>query len=252
MTPERMFILERTSGDEDEGQDAAAQTRQTIHRAEAAGFVVVAFETEEDVPGDEAWGRRPKLERAQRECERGGFVLGVREISRLSRFMPHEGMACVRSIRDLEVIGRPHWSRRAGQWVSDDDTAELLRLIDLWDAWREKRKTRERTVLAMADLKEGRRKTESGKPHHRPPVEFDPAHLEAARAVYARGGRGAMTNAWREMLRLRGYDEAKDPRTKKARYISKAKVGELLGVYSVRKGDASERGVAPSETGSIG
>lgn len=247
----KAVVYERTSGDEDEGQDVDAQTGQTIARAEAAGFEVVAPFGEDDVPGDAPWEKRAELREALELARSRGAVLVVREVSRLSRFPPHVGRGLIETVRDLEVLGRSHWSRREGRWASDEDSAELMRLIDLWDSWKEKRKTKERTQLAMDDLKDGRRKTESGKPHHRPPVEYEPAHLEAARAVYARGGRGAMTNAWREMLRLRGYDDAKDPRTKKARYISKAKVGELLGVYSVRKGDASQRGEAPSGTGSI-
>lgn len=232
-------VYDRTSGDEKDGQDGAGAAKQTATRAEAAGFSLEGVYYDEDLAGDSPWEERKDLLHALGESFQGGWPLVVREVSRLSRFPPHVGMAKILSVPNLEVLGRPHWQRRGGRWTMVDDTAELLRLIDLWDAWREKRKTSERTQLRMDEFKNGK-PTKSGKPHHRPPIEFEPAHLEAAREVYARTGN--LSEAHREMLRLRGYFEAKDPRTQKARTISRAKVGELLGVYSVRKPDVSERG----------
>lgn len=249
----RVHVLERTSGDEHEGQDAAAQLRQTTHRARERGYEVLGSEAEEDVPGDTPWPKRKRLRAALERARRDGAAVLVREATRLWRGDPAEGLQLIAGIPDLVVLDDPMFDRRAGAWVDDSDAAYLTRVIVLWSAWTTKRRDEARSRLAMQEIVAGRRPTKSGKPHHRPPIEYDPAHLEAARAVYQRTG--SVTEAHREFLRLRGVDDAKDPRTKKARSISRAKVGELLGVYtpaSVRKGSVSERGAAPAAPNSVG
>lgn len=245
-------VYDRTSGDESTtDQSPKEQLALTVELARRFGGVVAGEFSDPDVKGDVPWDERPGLLAALARAKAREAVLFVREVSRLWRGLPEAGLSLLASVPDLEVHGEPVFQRRGGAWVRDTDADHLMRFIGLWQPWAEKRRIATRTQQTMTEIKEGRRETKSKKPHHRPPVEFDPAHLEEARRVYARGGRGAMTNAWRRFLELRGYDEAKDTRTKKARFISKTKVGELLGVYSVGKGDASERVGAPPESGSI-
>lgn len=247
---ESVVVWDRTSGAEDEEQDAKAQAATTRDRAVASGFEVVDFFWDEDKPGDLHWDDRPEMKKALRMALARGFVFLTRSPSRLWRGRPAEGLRLAQSVPDLEVLGKPHWKRRAGVWVDDSDAAELYRFLDLWQAWTGKRGIREETQLVMTAIKRGERPTRSGKPHHRPPLQVDPAHLLAVKAKFVETN--SVTEAWRLMLRLRGFEEVKDPRTKKARSISKAKVGELLGVYkpSGKKSEAAGS-TAPAATAGL-
>lgn len=265
----KVVVYERTSGDEDEGQDVRAQLAQTVGRAKSAGYEVVDSFFDEDVSGDVPWEDRPGLKKALKLAGEAHVALLVRELSRLCRFRPDVTVALIGGIDEvlvgrvadlarvggvlaprslpgldaLVVLDKPHWARLGGAWVVQDDSADLVRFIDAWAPWVEKRRTVERSRLAMVEIMSGRRATKSGKPPGRPRIHVEPAHLEEARAVLARGG--SMAEAHRRVLELRGYYTAKDPRTQEARDVSRATLGVLLGRYSVRNPDVSETPAAP-------
>lgn len=245
-------VYDRTSGDEGStGQDPRAQLALTVELATRAGFVVRASHGDADVSGDVPWGERPGFRLAARDVAMlGGAVLFVREVSRLWRGEPARGLIELERVSDLEVHGEPVFSRRGGAWVRDGDADHLVRFVALWGSWSEKRRVQTRTAQAMAEIVSGRRATKSGRRPGRPAVVVDPDHLAAAAVVYRRTG--SMAEAHRELLKRRGWYDAKDSRTQKARNISKAKTGELLGVYSVGNSDASETPDALTEPGSVG
>jgi hypothetical protein len=245
----RAVVYDRTSGDESStGQDPKAQLAVTVGLAEREGFEAVGAFNDPDVKGDVDWEWRAGFEDAAQLLIAEGnagrpCVLFVREVSRLWRGVPEEGLGLLARVNDMTVYGDPVFERRGGVWTRDGDADHLMRFIALWQAWTEKRRLETRTQQKMTAFKE---KTATPKGRvGRPPVVIEPAHIEAARAILERGG--AMAEAYREVLRLRGYDDAKDPRTKKARYVSKASLGNALGLYSVKKADASETPSAPAD-----
>jgi hypothetical protein len=251
-------VWDRTSGDEEEGQDAEAQAAETAHRA-AELFEVKGVEWDEDVPGDTPWDERAGMMLALGRSRARGRVFVTRNPSRLWRGRPGAGLALAESIPDLEVLGKAHWSRRAGVWVHDEDGDEVLRFVDAWQAWTTKRGIREETQVAMTAIKEGRRATRSGKPHHRPPKELLPDALEAARRAYFVEGatEREARDAYREAA---GFNLVTDERARKRRDVSRTVlIGRLkaLGppaglVGSVGKAGRSERGVAPAAASPVG
>lgn len=240
--PEKAVAIDRTSGTEEEGQDAAAQIAQVVHRARQAGFDVIASETDEDVKGDSPWENRSGLQRALAIARDAPAVLVVREPSRLWRGRPERGLALIETIPNLEVLGKSSWSRRRGAWRDDSIGAQIARFVDLVLANQEKANVIERTGAAMTELKEGRRQTRSGKPHHRPPWEPIPHALEAARRCFYEES-GSQNDAVEAYRRASGYYDVKDPEARKKRDASRTVLVERLRALSpVGKRDLSERG----------
>lgn len=230
-----VVVIDRTSGDEKEGQDAKAQAATTCRRFEEAGYRVLEVYIEPDVPGTTPWAEREELQHALAHAKDAGAALGTREPSRLSRFRPSEGGALIESVPDLVILGKPHWTRKGGAWERDEDSDELYRQIDLWDAWKEKRRTGERTQVVMDDIKNGDRPTRSGKPPGRPSVVAKVTDDERAwcTAQIEQYGR-PLTQVHKELLDRRGYHTVVKAEAKKARFISYDSLARALGLRSAK------------------
>lgn len=220
-------VVDRTSGDDDQGQDAAAQLAQTVERAKAAGYVIVGAYTDEDVSGDTPWEERPQLLLALEAAERHRAVLLVREINRLWRGRPTHGLLLLERLRDLEVLDGPHWCRRDSAWTTGEGgVVEVIRFLELWKSSEEKRSAVDRTILALTEIKAGRRETRSGRPLGRPPAEIAPAHLEKAIELRSTG---LSWDGIREHLRkLRGYYDVTTPAARSARDIGRSTIQRLV------------------------
>lgn len=271
--PERGVVYDRTSKDEASGQDPAAQLADTLHRARVAGFVVADEDVfgDSDVSGDSLWTEREGLQAALARARERGAVLVVREVSRLSRFRPEVGLALIGGlaapvidwlarehrltavleardlggIQDLTVLGKAQWERREGRWVNDDDGSVLLRDVDLWSTWGEKRRAVERSRAAIEAIMEGRRPTRTGRRPGREKKDIDPEHVEAARRILAKGG--SLNDAREHVRALRGYYAVKDPDAKKRRDVGKGTLGRALGLkgYEPRGRAAAQNGDRP-------
>lgn len=226
----KVSVYDRTSRDETVGQDAKAQYEDTLHRFKQAGFNVDGGAYDENVSGDTPWSDRPGLRVCRREGagELEGPALGVREISRLWRGHPIDGLKLIDGIANLKVLDAPVWNRTNGIWDNDADADHLLRYIDLWKAWADKRTAERRSQLAIDSIKEGRRATKSGRPMGRPTVTIDREHLANAQASLQLGA--SLGRIHKELLAARGYYEASDPRTQKRRYVGRETLARALGL----------------------
>lgn len=239
-------VYDRVSGDEAEGQDGAAQLAQVVHRSIGAGFNPAWSSREEDVPGDAPWADRKNLLHALATARANGAVVVVREVTRLWRGRPAEGLALLATVPDLEVLDAPEFARRGGAWLRDADADELLRFVGLWSSWSEKRRTIARVRFVMDELKNDRRATKSGRALGRPSVvdKITPDERAWCLAELERGE--SLLSVHRALLKRRGHDDVVTKEAKAARFVSYDSLARALGRRSSAKGDPPQKSEVPS------
>lgn len=218
-----LVVYARTSGDEaDTGQDVKAQASDIVTRVALVGHNVLAWHADDGVSGDTDPFGRPGFLGALQLARRTGAALVVREVSRFSRAHPAQALLWWNAL-DVPVLclTEDHFTT-LGRDQAVEPARELLRFVTLWQSWSELLGIRSKTKTAMAALKR------EGKPNGRPPVYIDPAHLDHARKVMAAGG--TLAEAHRQVLELRGYTTALDPKTKAKRNLGLTTLGAALGL----------------------
>lgn len=254
----RLWIYARTSGDEkDTGQDVEAQGAMQVVMAKQRGYEVVGASADDGVSGSVPPIERPGWQEAlQAFLADQVDAICILEPSRFSRQEPEVALAAF--CRLTEELGV------AIVCLTDDTfttlgkalgnrTLRLVRYVSLWKSWDELMTTRERTQRTMTEIKLGNRATKSGKPTGRPAVAIDPAHLEVARGVLESDG---LASAHRKVLELRGHDSAKDPETKKKRFLSRASLARALGVWPAHNSNplktlSDQEGDLPDANGAV-
>lgn len=227
-----LWVYARTSGDIGEtGQDVKAQMEMVTQRVTSLGHNVVGYSLDDGVSGDSNPSDRKGWKEALRACSNGAAAgIAVAEISRFSRQEPTEALQLWNSIRSKGVR---FLSLKEGFFTTledgeEDDSLVVIRFIALWSSWHELKVLRARTAIVMEEIKTGRRVTKSGKMPGRPVVTLDPEHEEKIKVKYQETK--SLAEAHRLALDLRGFNEAKDPATKKKRAVSKGTVAKLLGL----------------------
>lgn len=165
------WVYSRTSGDEqDTGQDVAEQEALVRQDAKTRGWVVAGASMDDGVSGDTDPALRPGFKQAVAAVQAGiAKAVLVREASRFSR--QHPAVALL-SFRQFQASGVPVVSllepevdgRR--QPSLTDDLVLFIRFL-MGASYLEA--VRKGTGLAMREIKEGRRKTKSGRPPGQPP-----------------------------------------------------------------------------------
>ena len=230
----RLWVYDRTSGDEKEtGQDVRAQAAATKARAEALGHVVIGTSFDDGVSGDvPPLDREGFLDAAARVAGGIADAICIREASRFSRCHPAQALLWFDELSEkgVKFVCLKESDFTTLDAEAPEPTTVLVRFIALWQSWATLEGIRSATGVAMREFKLGRRATKSGRPVGRPEVALAPEHLAEARRVYAEGGRGALAKAHRAVLAARGWDEAKDPATKRKRYVGRETVARALGL----------------------
>lgn len=223
----RVVIYDRTSGDEvDTGQDVREGAAQAAEQARARGWVVVGTHLDDGVTGDSDPVERPGFRAAMAVVEQEHAEgIAIREASRFSRQHPAVALLSWEQVRASGVrvlsLSEGHFDGRVDQ---EDEANVLLRFITFWNSWKERLVTKRRTVMAMTEIKNGRRKTKSGKPPGRPEkVKRDEVHR-----YYVVACELGVAEAARQLSIERKVHMAKDPAT-----IKKRRVGHstLIGAF---------------------
>jgi DNA invertase Pin-like site-specific DNA recombinase len=228
----KVWVYARTSGEEkDTGQDVRAQAAAVAHMATDRGEVV-GQSLDDGVTGDTDPTARTGFSAAMQAVSAGlADVVVIAEASRFSRQHPVLAMLAWEQVNGGGVpvvsLKEPHFNGLEQQ--DGDKEALLVRFITFWTSWGERITIKERTALAMKEIKEGRRKTKSGRPPGRPPKITE----EEARQAWEWAQQSTPADAARRLSRLRGADAALDPRTKKKRSVTRTGLIEAWKRYNM-------------------
>ena len=199
---DRVALYLRVSTQE---QDLAGQERELREEASRHGWVVVEPPYREKVSGT-GKVERVEFERLLHDAKEPGRAWSHLLVWSLDRFSREETFTrATQTILDLERLGVRFHSLKEPTLDTPEDGRPnlgrdvLLALLPVISAFESKRRA-ERTRLAMAELKSGRRKTKSGRPVGRP-VVVTPEKLRRAVQLRAQGA------PWKRIAQLVGLKE---------------------------------------------
>lgn len=228
------WVYSRTSGDEDDtGQDVDSQEAQVRQDAKVRSWAVAGASQDNGVSGDSDPADRPGFKQAVAAVQAGiAKAVLVREASRFSRQHPAVALLSFRQFQASGVpvvsVTEPDVDGRRPPNLTDD----LVLFIRFMMSASYLEAVRKGTGLAMREIKEGRRKTKSG----RPPGQPRKVNEAEARAAADRIEAGASLRSAAHLLSEdRGAFQTTDAAVRRKRMVSHQALAEALEHFGLSK-----------------